>query len=597
MIDIPPGSSPSTSATATVTPTSVDTVKAAVQAKLEAVVQQVQARHPEGQPDTKSWDILLRLNPQTSGTPVRADTLTPELLRTLQGGQPVLLQTRANLMLPVDTRLHVIASVANGVQIQTMQLPPLPTQTLPHLRQFIHQQQPLAPLLTNLLQLLQPTQQPSLQTLPLRVQIAIANMIAALPDPQAVREQLKTWVENSGLLQEAKLAQQVRQNMVTTPLSNAAQPTTDTAIRTRLDSASSVPVLQQARQQVQAWVQRLKMETLDGKAPAAANPSATTSTASLSPLAAVLAHDIKHQLQRLEQQLQSAGVTLPTTSMDTTAGRTPASATAPMQPATPSPAPTATNTDVIATDTAAARKAPSPELVRSSESLLREATAATSTPIKSPLAIQRYQASLATSATTKVMTDATTPDLIPPLPGQVVVQAQQRARSSLKQDDMADAIVKTLLAQVRGALARVTLHQLSSHSARQDSATPTTLSFEIPFLHNNQIDVFQFRIDDETPREEERKEKNQGKRWVVQMGFDIEGLGPMFCQLSLIGKNLAVQFWAAWEQTLTSTKAHFGLLEQALQGMGIRVEKIQAQLGMPEVDRTGLRNQLVDIKT
>ena len=109
--------------------------------------------------------------------------------------------------------------------------------------------------------------------------------------------------------------------------------------------------------------------------------------------------------------------------------------------------------------------------------------------------------------------------------------------------------------------------------------------------------MFQFRIDEETPHGEEHKEKNQAKRWVVQMGFDIEGLGPMFCQLSLTGKALAVQFWAAWEQTLTSTKAHFGFLEQALQDMGIRVEKIQAQLGMPEVDRTGLRNQLVDIKT
>ena len=81
------------------------------------------------------------------------------------------------------------------------------------------------------------------------------------------------------------------------------------------------------------------------------------------------------------------------------------------------------------------------------------------------------------------------------------------------------------------------------------------------------------------------------------MGFDIEGLGPMFCQLSLTGKSMAVNFWAAWEQTLSNTKAHFQFLEEALQGMGIRVEKIQAQLGMPELDKTGVRNQLVDIKT
>jgi hypothetical protein len=591
MIDIPPGSSPSTSASVAATPPSVDTVKAAVQAKLEAVVQQVQARHPEGQPDKKSWDILLRLNPQASGTPVRTDSLTPELLRNLQAGQPVLLQTRANLMLPVDARLQVSVSVANGVQIQTVQPPPLPPQALTHLRQFIHQQQPLAPLLTNLLQLLLQGQQTQLQTLPPRVQAAIAQMIAALPNPQAAREQLKTWVENSGLQQEAKLAQLARQTASTT------MPNADAAARQTTNLASGTPALQQVRQQVQAWVQRLKTDG-EGRMTAAANSPAT---ASASPLAAALEQDIKHQLQRLERQLQNAGATPASTppSTDTTAAKTVPTAI-PTPPAA-KPDAIAANAGVVNATTVdnsgTPKPTPSPELARSSEALAREATQVASAPIKSPLAIQRYQASGATSATAKAVADATTPDLIPPLPGQVVVQAQPRARASLKPDDMADAIVKTLLAQVRGALARVTLHQLSSHSARQDSATPTSLSFEIPFLHHSQIDVFQFRIDEETPHGEEHKEKNQAKRWVVQMGFDIEGLGPMFCQLSLTGKALAVQFWAAWEQTLTSTKAHFGFLEQALQDMGIRVEKIQAQLGMPEVDRTGLRNQLVDIKT
>jgi hypothetical protein len=162
---------------------------------------------------------------------------------------------------------------------------------------------------------------------------------------------------------------------------------------------------------------------------------------------------------------------------------------------------------------------------------------------------------------------------------------------------MADAIVNILLKQVRGALARMTLHQLTSSAQKQDSNAQPTLSFEIPFLHAGQVEMFQFKIEQESQTEQERRDKSLTKRWQVQLGFDIEGLGPMFCQLSLAGNNMAVTFWAAWENTLAQTKAHFNFLEQALTDMGIHVEKMQGHLGIPENDRTGVRNQLVDIKT
>lgn len=590
MIDIPPGSSPSTRQTASVSAPDVDSVKAAVQVKLEAVVQQVQARHRDGQADSKSWDILLRLNPQASGTPVKADALTPELMRAIQAGQPVLLQTRANLMLPVDARLQVAVSISQGVQIQAVQPPPLPPQALVHLKQFIHQQQPMAPLLTNLLHLSQRGQQDQLAALPLRTQAAIAQVIAALPDPQAVRDQLKTWVNNSGLLQEAKLAQLLKPGP---DIARSQVTGTDTIAKSATSAAQTGTALQQVRHQIQALVQRLTPAS--GETPTARAPSSSFALPAAIPAAALnamLEGDIKHALQQLERQLQGAEGAKPVRlTQPENAGKPATGAAANATPNDP---------DAIPAQAASERKPGQPlEIARRMEGAAKESvlnTATTTTPAKSPLAIQRYQAGANTGATAKTALDGAIPDLIPPLPGQVVVQAQPRGRPTLKDGDMADAIVKTLLAQVRGALARVTLHQLSSHN-RQDSPTPTSLSFEIPFLHHQQINVFQFRIDEETPQQEEQEKKSHAKRWVVQLGFDIEGLGPMFCQLSLTGKAMAVQFWAAWENTLNSTKAHFGFLEKSLQDMGISVEKIQAQLGMPEIDRTGVRNQLVDIKT
>lgn len=555
MIDIPPGSSPSTPAASSLTASRGDAAATPALLKLEAVVQRVQAAPAEGEESAasgKHWDIVLRLNPQASGTPIKADALTPEVMRALQTGQPVLLQTQASQPLAMDSRLQVTVTPSQGVQIQTITLPPAQAPSLAHLNQFVHLQQSLAPLLTNLVHL--PENQ--LAALPAQVQTTIAQLVAALPEPQAVREQLQQWMANSGLLQEAKLAQWLK-NATTglAPTSASAESGVD-----RLAMTGAPSTLQQVRQQVQALVQRLLPATPE----AAVQPA--SASAPPRDLNALLAGDLKHALQQLERQLAQVAGDKGT-------------------PGSPSPA---TAADGDAVDLILKQVG---ELKPGAR--LREGTTlpGTATLPRSLLAIQRYQASAASKPAADI------PELMPPLPGQVVVQAQPRARPSVKDGDLADALVRTLLAQVRGALARVTLHQLSSHSQRQDSATPTSLSFEIPFLHQQQIEVFQFRIDEETPPQDNAGGKPLAKRWVVQMGFDIDGLGPMFCQLSLTGNAMAVQFWAAWEQTLNSTRAHFGFLEKSLQDMGIRVEKIQAQLGMPEIDRTGVRNQLVDVKT
>lgn len=603
MIDIPSGSSPTsattTSTTSTVTATSAaDVARAAVVAKLEAVVQTVQARIDSGQPQKPAWDILLKLNPQASQTAPEVDSLTPDLLRQLQAGQALLVRSRADLFLPAGTRLQVNVSVAQGVQIQSIQLPdPLPAQVLAQIKQWIPRQQPVQPLLSNVLQLLQTSQQRQLTTLPPPVQAAIKALIQALANPAQVRDpgQLQKLVENSGLFQENKLARALLQ-----PQRSADQPSAGSGSATPGRSDANPPVrsaaTQVVAQQMKDWISRIK----PGPTPAteisgdSGRPGTAASTAATPSVQQLLQPDLKHALQALEKHLQTTQAATTTTDP---AGAKPAPA--PGIGADKSGSASSPNALPVrnAGDGSVAVKGDPATAARQGESTPAtnvSVTASAST--KSPLAIQRYQSAGPQSPAASSGTDAI-PDLIPPLPGQIVVQAQPRSRASLKQDDMADAIVKTLLAQVRGALARVTLHQLSSHSSRQDSGTPTTLSFEIPFLHQQQVEIFQFRIEEERSQEDDKNERKQGKRWVVQMGFDIEGLGPMFCQLSMSGVSMAVQFWAAWEQTLSSTRAHFNFLEQALQGMGIRVEKIQAQLGMPEIDKTGVRNQLVDIKT
>lgn len=601
MIDIPSSSSPTsattTSTTSTVTATgAADVARAAVAAKLEAVVQAVQSRIDAGQPQKPAWDILLKLNPQASQTAPEVDSLTPDLLRQLQTGQALLVRSRADLFLPVGTRLQVNVSVAQGIQIQHIQLPdPLPTQILAQIKQWLPRQQPIQPLMSNVLHLLQTSQHHQLTSLPPAVQAAIKALIQTLADPTQVRDpgQLQKLIENSGLFSEAKLTRALRQRQEPTKVpvsSGSAPPPSNNETSTRREAS---PALTQS---LKGWLNRIK-PTFPTAAEIPHDKTARPPTASSAPttsvLQPVLQQDLKYALQILEKHLQ-ATQTATTSPGDDTSKPAPA-ASAPSDNRS-----SASNPNPLPIRTAGDSTVPAKGVDPAASARPGEGTPATgvsvtaSTATKSPLAIQRYQSATPQSPTTS--TDAI-PDLLPPLPGQIVVQAQPRSRTSLKQDDMAEAIIKTLLAQVRGALARMTLHQLSSHSRHQDSGTPTTLSFEIPFLHQQQVEVFQFRIEEECDHEDDKTERKQGKRWMVQMGFDIEGLGPMFCQLSMIGVSMSVHFWAAWEQTLSSTRAHFSFLEQALQKMGIRVEKIQAQLGLPEIDKTGVRNQLVDIKT
>ncbi len=589
MIELPPGSSPASSASTSTISVTPDVAKAIVLSKLDAVVQSVQARVETATQQAPAWDILLKLNPAAVNTPLTANSISPDVLRTLQQNQAVLLQTHASQPLPEGSRLQVNVSVANGVQIQQVQLPgnslsPIITQ----LRQFIHQQQAVQPLLVNLLQLVQQSHTAQIDALPLRLQIAIRNLMQALPNPDQVRQegQIKQWLQDSGLMQEAKLAQTVKPEL-TRPLSTAAGTGHSNPTPTKRNMDASSPV-HQVRQQIQDWIQKLKADADEDNVLPRTQTQPASSPVSDS-LNNVLAKDLKHLLQQLQTQLQQSQ---PTTAESGDDGAQP-KPDSPLYPPGKTAVTPAAGASEENNPLHPARKLTADEQARVAtqrhESTLSAATS------KPALAIQRYQAEA--SASTKQASALDSADLIPPLPGQVVVQAQPRQRPSLRADDMADAIVKTLLAQVRGAIARTTLHQLSSHSSRQDSTAPTGLSFELPFLHHQQIEVFQFRIDEEDSATSDQSTKQQAKRWMVQMGFDIEGLGPMFCQLSLTGKSMAVQFWAAWEQTLSSTKAHFGFLEQALQEMGIRVEKIQAQLGMPELDKTGIRNQLVDIKT
>ena len=81
------------------------------------------------------------------------------------------------------------------------------------------------------------------------------------------------------------------------------------------------------------------------------------------------------------------------------------------------------------------------------------------------------------------------------------------------------------------------------------------------------------------------------------MGFDIEGLGPMFCELSLIHTHVYIRFWANEKDTVIQAKDHFDILQQNLVNIGVTVKELECIEGLPPQPENSLQQSLIDIET
>ncbi|MBV1919062.1 MAG: hypothetical protein KUG73_00155, partial [Pseudomonadales bacterium] len=218
-------------------------------------------------------------------------------------------------------------------------------------------------------------------------------------------------------------------------------------------------------------------------------------------------------------------------------------------------------------------------------------TSNTSAPPK-PIAIQTYQS--ASSPSTASLQG------IPPLPGQYLMQAQTNTKATLKGNDVADALVKILLKQTQESISRLQLHQLSTAAAHADDGAQVTqapLSFDLPILHFGQLTLFHFHIEEEPQKNEAEEKTPADRKWNVSMGFDIEGLGAMFCELSLINTYVYVKFWAKEKDTVSRAKNYFDILQKNLHHIGATVKELECIEGLPPQQECSIKPSLIDIET
>jgi len=169
-----------------------------------------------------------------------------------------------------------------------------------------------------------------------------------------------------------------------------------------------------------------------------------------------------------------------------------------------------------------------------------------------------------------------TPRVDPNIPTPPTQQTQSLANMTSNQ------ILELLTQQTEGSLQRTLTHQL--HMLNTDSARQQ-LVFELPIKHGGGVDVFDMRIhpDQEGPQQQDEE---QARPWTIMMAFNLEGLGAIRAQISLVNDQISTHWWAEQQQTVELFQQHMATLQDRLSHVGLEVDKIECQCGVPKVAPT-----------
>mgnify|MGYP000500496149 CR=1 FL=1 len=151
-------------------------------------------------------------------------------------------------------------------------------------------------------------------------------------------------------------------------------------------------------------------------------------------------------------------------------------------------------------------------------------------------------------------------------------------------------------------LSRIQFNQLNSlfqsQNASNDQQTIQSWFFELPLVTDDgSITPFSLRIDKEEQENEKNKEETKKDlQWTLGLSFDLEHLGPIFIQVSLIPPSISSTIWAEKSDTFTLASKEMKRLTTKLEELGLEVGKISCKHGQPKQQKTTLEKNMVDIQ-
>jgi hypothetical protein len=182
----------------------------------------------------------------------------------------------------------------------------------------------------------------------------------------------------------------------------------------------------------------------------------------------------------------------------------------------------------------------------------------------------------------------------PPRRG-AVPRAQPAAAPLLGADASPREVLRTLLSETDGALARLSLAQLASAPAdrpggagRSDPPAAPGWTFEVPLVAEGRTSIAQIEIRREESRQGTAAEAAPG--WCVRFSIDVEPVGPVHAVLTLRGADLSVSLWAERPATAALLQAEGGGFAALLADQDLTLERLFVRSGRPDAPPEPVRH-------
>jgi hypothetical protein len=157
------------------------------------------------------------------------------------------------------------------------------------------------------------------------------------------------------------------------------------------------------------------------------------------------------------------------------------------------------------------------------------------------------------------------------LPDQRGVVAEERAQASSLEAGISKLLTQ-LLRQTEGGLARLQLNQLASMPAEEGNRQ--VWQFDIPVRHPDGFDGFQLKVEREQAH---GKGKDARYRWRVALHFDLEPLGPVQAQITLMGEEVSALFLTERKESAAVIEQHLSSLDRTFSQAGLKVAHLAAK--------------------
>jgi hypothetical protein len=156
-------------------------------------------------------------------------------------------------------------------------------------------------------------------------------------------------------------------------------------------------------------------------------------------------------------------------------------------------------------------------------------------------------------------------------------------------------VLRTLLSETDGALARLSLTQLASSDADRpvgigpaDKGAAPVWTFEVPLAADGRTSIAQIEIRREESRAAAAGETAPG--WSVKFSIDVEPAGPVHAVLTLRGADLSVTLWAERPATAAQLQAEGGGFAALLADQDLTLERLFVRGGRPDAPPEPVRH-------